>query len=339
MQWLFENPLANMPGPAFLGLFGALLVGAIIILRIKAAKIEQGEFAPPLPIPDQIDPYKIAYLRGGDTEVIRTAMLDLVEQGRIVDVQKKGLGKILSQAKMQWKVADPTDTGADLPPIQRAILRAFAIPRDPETLFQSDIKSRVHEETRPYRDWVDQEKLEADPEGRLQLRKLMIVCLMGIETLGAYKLAAAWMHHRSNVIFLIGMMFFAMIILPICAQHRRLSQRGKNFLRHLQSAFGKLRSVKDARSKPAEPDYAFGNASLPLMAMGLFGVSALQGSSYDPLYQSYQRAASTSGGCSTYTSFGCGSSSGDTGASCGSGSSCGSSCGGGGCGGCGGGGD
>ena len=335
MQWLFENPLANMPGPAFLGLFGALLVGAIIILRIKAARIEQGEDARPLAIPDQIDPYQIAYLRGGDTEVIRTAMLDLVEQGRIVDVQKGGLGKMFSNATMQWKVADPTDTGADLPPIHRAVLRAFAIPRDPQSLFQSEVTSRVHEETRPYREWVDRENLEVDLDGRSQLRKLLIVCLVGLEVLGVYKLAAAWMHHRTNVIFLIGMMIFGLIILPLCAQHRRLSLRGRNFLRDLQTAFGKLRSVKDARSKPVEPEYAFGNVSLPLMAMGIFGVSALQGSSYDPLYQSYQRAAATGGGCSMSTSFGCGSSSGDAG----SGGDGGSSCGGGGCGGCGGGGD
>ncbi|MFN9437252.1 MAG: TIGR04222 domain-containing membrane protein, partial [Planctomycetota bacterium] len=154
MRWLFENPLANMPGPAFLGLFGALLAGAVVILRVMAARIEEGDDSRPLPIPPDIDPYQIAFLRGGDTEVIRTALVDLVEQGRIIQVEKTGFGKILANSQIQWEVADPTDTGADLSPIQRTLLQTFAIPKNLDTVFQPDIRSKVHEHTKPFRDWV-----------------------------------------------------------------------------------------------------------------------------------------------------------------------------------------
>jgi uncharacterized protein (TIGR04222 family) len=338
MQWLFENPLANMPGPAFLGLFGALLVGAVVILRIMAARIEEGEDSRPLPIPSDIDPYQIAFLRGGDAEVIRTALVDLVEQGRIVRVEKTWMGKILANSQIQWKVADATDTGADLSPIQRTLLQAFTIPRDPESMFQPDIRSKVHEHTKPLRDWVAQENLEVDPEGRSQMTKLLIVCLVGLGGLGLYKLAAAYMNQRTNVIFLIGMMLFGVIILFACGRHRKLTLRGQRFLRDLQTAFGSIQSLKVAQQNPANTPYGIGNASMPLMAMGIFGVTALQGSDYDPIYQSYQKSAATGSGCSSFSYSSCGSS-GDSdsgsGSGCGSGSGSGS---GSGCGGCGGGG-
>lgn len=333
MQWLFENPLANMPGPAFLGFFGALLVGAMVLLRIRVSQIEQGDESRPLAIPDPLDPYQIAYLRGGDPEVIRTAMVDLVEQGRLVEVPKTGFGKNLSGSTTQWKAADETDTGLDLSPIQRTVLRFFNIPKAPESVFQSGVGSRIQTDTRLFREWMDREKLGVDSEDHAQLLKLLLLCLVGIEALGGYKLLSAYFHSRPNVLFLIGMMIFGAIIIPVCAKHRRLTQRGRDFLRDLQTAFVPLRTVKNAEASTTRPMYSLGDASVPLMAMGIFGVSALQGSEFDPLYRSYQKAAANSSGCSSCGSTGCGSSSSDSG----SGSSCGSSCGGGGCGGCGGG--
>jgi uncharacterized protein (TIGR04222 family) len=339
MRWLFENPLANMPGPAFLGLFGALMAGAVVILRVMAAWIEEGDDSRPLPIPPDIDPYQIAFLRGGDTEVIRTALVDLVEQGRIIQVEKTGFGRILANSQIQWQVADSTDTGADLSPIQRTLLEAFAIPKNPDAVFHSDIRSKVHEHTKPFRDWVEEENLEVDPERRSQMTKLLIVCMVGIGGLGLYKLASAYMNQRTNVIFLIGMMLFGLIIISACAKHRRLTQRGRNFLRDLQTAFGSIQSLKIAQQHPAHTPYGIGNASIPLMAMGIFGVTSLQGSDYDSIYQSYRKSAVTGSGCSSFSYSSCdGSSDTDSGSGYGSGSGCGgcgggSGCGGGGCGG------
>jgi hypothetical protein len=85
---------------------------------------------------------------------------------------------------------------------------------------------------------------------------------------------------------------------------------------------------------PGAASLSFGDASIPLLAMGAFGVNALQGSSMDPLFRAYRASAVSSSGCSAgSSSIGCGSGSagGDGGSGCGGGGGCGG-CGGGGCG-------
>jgi hypothetical protein len=137
-----------------------------------------------------------------------------------------------------------------------------------------------------------------------------------------------------------------------------LSSRGNQFLKDIQTACVSVRSLRNTVPEPARSKYSTGSgvlalagdASMPLLAMGVFGISSLQGSQLDPLFVSYRKSAANVSGC---TGGGCGGSSDDgssygDGSSCGGGSSCGSGlscgggsscggggCGGGGCGGCG----
>ena len=76
--WLLD-PVIHLPGPEFLFLFSVLIVIGLIATRILVNRSTRSNL-PRLKIPERLDPYAIAYLRGGDTEVIRTAMVELVEE-------------------------------------------------------------------------------------------------------------------------------------------------------------------------------------------------------------------------------------------------------------------
>lgn len=322
MEWLFKNPLAHMEGPTFLAWFWACVVAAVGTICFVRHRIQRVEDRDPLPIPGQINPFQVAFLRAGENEVIRAAVLELVELGRLVEVEVPVQKGRAQTTQRQWQMANPRDTGADLPLLQRSILKAFLSPGDPDLVFGPEIRSFVREQTRPFEAWMEQEQLGVGPRALFRLKALGWILLVCIEALGIYKYCAAIAHGRTNVAFLIISMVLTAIVILVASFPARLSSRGREFLRDLQSAHDGLRRVQDAPGNVPSTQPAFGGASLALMAMGLFGVSALQGSAYDPVFQSYQRSAGNSGGCGGGS--GCGGSGG------------GGDGGGGGCGGCGG---
>src|SRR5689334_16356723 len=88
MPWWLHNPIADLPGPAFLALYGAAIAAAIagVVAAIRRAD-PTSAFDPP-EVPAHPDPYEVAYLRGGANEVIRTAVFSLVQQGSLEVVEE-----------------------------------------------------------------------------------------------------------------------------------------------------------------------------------------------------------------------------------------------------------
>jgi len=80
MDFLFDNPLANMDGPSFLVLYSFLIVSTIIGYRVLKKRLDQSaHFAIP-PIPHNPDPFEIAYLRGGANEMARAVIFSLAQK-------------------------------------------------------------------------------------------------------------------------------------------------------------------------------------------------------------------------------------------------------------------
>ena len=75
-----RNPLTEFTGQEFLVFFAILIViVAAICWRRKRTQDSSTEL-PPLDVPDQIDPYDIAYLRGGENELARVLIVRLIER-------------------------------------------------------------------------------------------------------------------------------------------------------------------------------------------------------------------------------------------------------------------
>ena len=128
-----RNPLTEFTGPEFLVFFAILIViVAAICWRRKRTQDSSTEL-PPLDVPDQIDPYDIAYLRGGENELTRVLIVRLIERKylRIVAPESKWLKK--SDSRIQQDPEHPDV--ADLLPIERAGFEWFESARTAEDVF------------------------------------------------------------------------------------------------------------------------------------------------------------------------------------------------------------
>src|SRR5215831_20726508 len=89
MDWLTHNAIAEIPGPSFLWVYGVIAVAVIAAAYgIVRSRDKSGLRAPP-PMPSMFDPYELAYLRGGENEVIRTALYALHQLGLIEVIPAK----------------------------------------------------------------------------------------------------------------------------------------------------------------------------------------------------------------------------------------------------------
>lgn len=298
------NPF-DLAGPQFL-LFYVIFAGVVIAGTVFWRKRAELTESPRI---DLSDPYLIAYLRGGEREVLRVATIALIDRG------------LLESKGPQIKRAEKASPSSVHKPIEKALLQKYASSGEASWLFEDDGLSKVCES---YDKTLRQARLLPDEwvKQRRWMRFLVACLLLG--GVGASKVLIALVAGRTNVGFLIVLMAIA---IPLAAwlSFPRLTESGKAMLEDVRNLYGGLRD-RAALS-------VAGNAGVePLMLAAVFGIGALAGPSFayaDDLFPGSRRREpheSVDGGSS------CGSGSGS---SCSSGSSCGSSCGGG-CGGCGG---
>lgn len=319
MNWLVDNPIANLPGPDFLAFYILVCFVTLLLCWGIRRSADPAGALPPLPIPSEPDPYEVAYLRGGANEVTRTAIFTLLQRGYLQPtVHPNPLLRVFSS---QWLERSPKAPDArHLASIEQRVWEWVTVPRDPTEAFRSGgLASQIEPLCAAYERRLRDEQLLATPSMVGAAWRAGLLGALVILGLGSYKLAIALSRGRTNVLFLIAVAIVSTIILIGVLNIPRQSRRGRKYLEQLQLAFEQYRQrVGRLTASAVDP-------ILPLL-VGLFGVSVLAGTPFDYYQQMFHRAASSSscgGGCG----------------SCGGGSSCsGGSCGGG-CGGCGGGGD
>jgi uncharacterized protein (TIGR04222 family) len=311
MGFLFNNPIANMHGPTFLWFYTVVAFSfALVGWFVVRGADKSGNRKPPK-VPRDPDPYLLAYLRGGENEVIRLGILSLLQRGYI-EQSDDGFEPLRHHPPLRH-----------LDEIEETIFD-YIDEKDytvtPSILFGSTLLAdKVGEYCDEFED-IGQREQFLMPESAIRTANIMRwLGTWGLLGLGAYKIIVAFSRGRHNVIFLIFMMVIFNIILRAILNVDRLSKRGKAYFEQLELAHARIR---DRITEYEEDDPAF------LLGASIFGLMILQGSVFD-YYPGMFHVGAVSGSCGA----GCGS----CGSSCGS--SCGGSCGGGcggGCGGCGG---
>ena len=330
MDWIMHNWIADLYGPQFLSLYAGVIAVTLVISRRALRRRDWTGAAPAPPVPPAPDPYEIAYLRGGESELLRTVIFNLVQKGHL-RVSRWGKESRIERA----------DAAVDrhaLPPLERRVYNWFVGPHRPHEIFQHNGLAReVQAFCATYEQRLKQEHLLMPEEVRQAAARFWLAGAALIVGLGGYKLFIALSRGRHNVAFLIVIAIVSLIILTKLCRTPRLSARGRDYLARLQMAFERLKSRPVAAHTAAEENAtaaapAFASADPTLLVVGLYGVGALAGTPYHDYHETFRHssASSSPGGCASSSGSGCGSSGGDGGGSCGGGG-----CGGGGCGGCG----
>lgn len=293
------NPF-DLRGPEFLLFYFCFSLVVIFALAILRRRAESG----PAPKIDLGDPYLIAYLRGGEHEALRVAVISLVDRG-LLAMDDKIIRRVDHIANDMVKH-----------PIEYEVLKKFGDPGEAHSIFKDgQLKSLLQ----PYRDKLERAGLMPDGALRRDRRMRLLLALMALGVAGVIKIVIG-LSLGKPVGFLVVMMIAAMVIAAF-SSFPRLTARGKATLSDVTNLYSGLRT----RVYSLSP----GSASAELaMFAAVFGVAALAATPFGYARTLFPQATSSSSCGSS-----CGSSDSSS-SSCGS-SDGGSGCGGGGCGGCG----
>ena len=329
MEILIDNPLAKMYGPYFLIFFGFVIFFAVVILALVKSRFDRSDRLAVPSIPPNLDPFEIAYLRGGINEVVRSVVFSLTQKG-FLEIDNTG-------PKPEIKRAQNSPNTDNLAPIEQNALNWIGSSREPSEMFKSyGLASSLEQYGNTYRARLEQQQLLVGGKDRAIFSPVKWSVYLLILSLGGYKLLAALANGKFNVVLLVIFIIAGLVIARAAAKLPRLTKLGKAYLDRLQTAFDNLKYTSQAAYIPSKepkivPQATFAGVDPLLLSVGVFGSGILVGTVFDSYNQAFQRGQHFQSANGTSCSSGCGS-------SCSSGSSCsgGSSCGGG-CGGCGGG--
>lgn len=290
------NPF-DLHGPDFL-VFYAVFAGAVFLAAYLLRVIVEGGRAPKI----DLDPYAIAYLRGGKTEAARVAIISLVDRG------------LLSASGLTLKRERHAKPDTVRHPIEKYLLEEFAGSRKASEIFDA---GGLDEACSAYQSVLEKHALLPDSRVTTARGLLLIGTVLLLGGVAVVKIGVALSRGRTNIGFLVIEALLAIVLAcGVCTP--RITARGCTMLQDLRALYAGLIS----RTAAIQP----GGATIEAMMLAaIFGIMALPAAGFGYARTLFPKAAKKGSGGS-----GCG-------ASCGS--SCGSSCGGGscggGCGGCG----
>lgn len=291
----------NLRGPEFLVFFTTVSVITIIIVWYMRRWIEGGEVGEEESLAKNIakDPYQIAYLHGGRLEVIRVAVVSLLERG-LMNADGDKLQTQDSNAAV--KVRRPLD---------KAIVTKFAeAQRGQDVCTDSVIQMEADVIGAPLKEM----KLIPDAGTYMTRLFILLVAIGFLEFIAGMKIYIALQRGHTNIIFLIILAVIAPIILCIVLLRFR-TVLGDKCYAYLHNFFNSLNNRRNSF------DLQRTTSELTFLA-AVFGISALP-SSFGGMIKSLKihppgQSGVLSGGC---------------GSACGAGGGGGGGCGGGGCGG------
>ena len=285
------NPL-ELPGPSFLVLYLLLGIGVVVMLWRAQSVAESG----PAPRIDLADPYRIAYLRGGVDEVVRVALVTLIDRGLLEDIDNT--------------VMAVPGGPAPRSPLEQAIVQTCERAR-----LVTDIVAtpRVVAAAASYEQELMRLALLPDAATRAARRWRLGVAIAVLVGIAAAKIAVALSHGRTNVgglVVLTGVFVF----IAVKATGRFRTGRGNALVADARRLFRRLQDRAGELSPGA-------NSSDLALATAVFGVAVLPTDRFRHVPRLFPRATSSSSSC--------GSSCGSCGGGGGDGGGCGG-CGGGG---------
>ncbi len=266
MDWLIENPFADIHGQALLLAYGiialAVIIGASLLIRAREAT---GWREPP-PVPSEFDPCELAYFRGGKGAVIRTAVYALHRRGlvKIVPDERPALSRLVAVAASDARML----TG-----VERRIFESLGQPHEASSLFVGKIGDHIWNLCELYRQKLESEGLLRTAEARRAAMRILLAASVVLVALGAYMIAVAGTEERPFGVLLTILSLVALWNSVGLLAGARMTARGKAYLKRLRIAYknmrrGELRGIGPS-PQAGEPD-----ASIAMVS--LFGLGILK---------------------------------------------------------------
>ncbi len=316
-----------MDGTAFLVLFVIFIVSTVTVLAVAKSNLDNTDKLPIPAIPPEVDPFEVAYLRGGANELARSVVFSLVQKRLVEIVNGDKFGRI--------RRVEPRTEVRGLTQMEQLALTWIGVERDAKDVFdaKTGLTYQLEQSTAKYQIDLSNRQFLMPEDLTGRARKFAWTAAALIVGLGGYKVVVAVMIGRFNIILTIVFMVIAFFIAMTMGRMPRVTKLGKQYLERLQLAFEDLKYWSQApyiglnanRSLAAE--VGFSGVDPLLLSVGVFGTGILAGTMFSGYNDAFAKAQQQQAAGS-----GCGSSS--CGSSCGSGDGGGGGSCGGGCGGC-----
>lgn len=229
MDFIFENPLARMYGPDFLALYFALYVLILFFTRYSLpGRIGNKYKDENLLIPDQPEPYKIAYLRHGAHEVLILVIFNLIRRKYFL------LGKAKKHLSVNSKNKDIHALSMLEKDVYNCLDQEMSLSRFVKIALEEN-KFKNHCES--IRQELEQENLIWAQQDLDSFKRVKDALMYGLIIFGFYKLVAAIIHNHFNifgiiVISALGTYLFSKIRVNVLP-----TAKGNGLLVKLRAAF------------------------------------------------------------------------------------------------------
>jgi hypothetical protein len=275
MNWLLNNPDADLDSE-YLLLFYAIAIGAVILACFKSVRsADRTGYMEPPEIPTRLDPYELAYLRGGETEVTRVAIRSLVERGLLQVTETRDWSSTALAFRKEVDRGRAPEPG-ELSPIEASIMKWTGFPATGRQIYQPDgtpyktvstlfwhgttgrhsyqpgsVPALIKNTCDRYQDNLAANLLLAPPEMKQLSSWLWWIGSALVLGLGGYLLAVALKKGEPIVaVVLCPMALIGVIALAFaCLHFSRISRRGRAYLEQLELAYDRLTSKGRQRAR------------------------------------------------------------------------------------------
>jgi uncharacterized protein (TIGR04222 family) len=324
MDFLIDNPLTNLNGPAFLVLFGIFSILVLVSQGLAKSMLDRTDQLPIPAIPPEIDPYEVAYLRGGPNELARSVIFSLVQKELIEFRQDEKTAGI--------KRRDFSAPTGHLLPIESVAYNWIGASREAKHVFDTTIGlvKQFEQFSHKYDIDLSNRQFLMPEDLKTRAKRYSYIAAGLIAGLGVYKVAAAILLGSFNIIFALIITVIGFFIAMTMGKMPNVTKLGKQYLDRLNLAFSDLKYRSQApyigdNPRPAIAEGGFAGVDPLLLSVGIFGTGILAGTafaSYNDTFakaQQQQQAGWGGGGCGSSCGSSCSSGDGGGGSSCGGG--------------------
>ena len=242
----------------FLFFFGVVIATTVGICFAYLRARDGTRSLTPLSTPDTVDPYEIAYMRGGGNELTRVVIVSLVEQGYL-EVQADVQDKTTLVPRSPWPVRFPNGdppfsddnlekrisqtqthpSARALSPMEQTVYRWFTEARTVKDVFEGSLPNELAGYSLPLEEKLQQEHLlSTDEDSHVRWTGGLVGGLV-IGGAGGLRLLVG-LSRDEPVGFLVLMSIAGIGWLAVVCSARRLSTLGRAYLEALQDAAAQL---------------------------------------------------------------------------------------------------